>query len=396
MRLLVTGGCGFIGSNFIRHILGSGSKHEVVNLDKLTYCGNPENLRGVDEHPLYSFVRGDIADARTVEKVLGRGGDAIINFAAETHVDRSIHDAAPFLRSNILGVHALLEGARRFAVPLFLQISTDEVYGSAPAGVSFGEADRLAPGSPYSASKCAADHLVQAYANTYGLPAIILRCTNNYGPYQFPEKFIPLAIANALEDRPVPVYGDGQQERDWLYVGDYCAAIENILERGTVGEIYNVAAGKQRTNLEVLKTLLRLLGKDDSLIEFVQDRPGHDRRYCIDNAKICRELNWKPRTAFESGVERTIAWYLANRDWVENIRSGAYSEYYDPEKLAELGRENPQGREADGLVQFILEKLRQPDVARPIGAELEDAQQPALHHCTPELKFANHFERRER
>jgi len=329
MRLLVTGGCGFIGSNFIRQILRNGSKHEVVNLDKLTYCGNPENLRGVDEHPQYTFVHGDIAETKTVERVLRRGFDAVVNFAAETHVDRSIHDAAPFLQSNILGVHALLEGARNFSIPLFVQISTDEVYGSAPKGVSFKETDLLAPGSPYSASKCAADHLVHAYANTFGLPAIVLRCTNNYGPYQFPEKFIPLAIANALEDRPIPVYGDGQQERDWLYVADYCAAIELVLKRGKIGEIYNVASGKQRTNLEVLHAILRLLGKSESLIEFVQDRPGHDRRYCIDNAKMQRELGWRPQTNFDAGMEETIAWYLEHRGWVENVRSGAYREYYD-------------------------------------------------------------------
>src|SRR3954471_13468455 len=329
MRLLVTGGCGFIGSNFICRILQKGFNNAVVKLDKLTYCGNPENLRGVEEHPQYTFVHGDIAEPKTVERVLRQGFDAVVNFAAETHVDRSIHDAAQFLRSNILGVHALLEGARKLSVPLFVQISTDEVYGSAPTGVSFKEDDALAPGSPYSASKCAADHLVHAYANTFGLPAIVLRCTNNYGPYQFPEKFIPLAIANALEDRPIPVYGDGQQERDWLYVGDYCAAIELVLKRGKLGEIYNVASGRQRTNLDVLRAMLRLLGKSESLIRFVQDRPGHDRRYCIDNAKIQRELGWRAETNFESGIETTIAWYMEHRDWVTNVRSGAYREYYD-------------------------------------------------------------------
>src|SRR3954463_2609103 len=261
MRLLVTGGCGFIGSNFFWQQLLNGARDEIVNLDKLTYCGNPENLREVDEHPNYSFVHGDIADTATVQRVLRRGFDAIINFAAETHVDRSIQDAAPFLRSNILGVHSLLEGARRNRVPRFIQISTDEVYGSAPKDVSFPEDAPLAPGSPYSASKCAADHLVHAYANTYELPAIILRCTNNYGPYQFPEKFIPLAIANALENKPIPVYGDGKQERDWLFVEDYCAALSMVLERGNTGEIYNVASGVQRTNLEALRSILRHLRK---------------------------------------------------------------------------------------------------------------------------------------
>ena len=329
MRLLVTGGCGFIGSNFIRRLLLDGSRHEVVNLDKLTYCGNPENLREVEDHARYTFVHGDIADQKTVTRVLSRGFDAIINFAAETHVDRSIHDAAPFLRSNILGVHALLEGARRSRVPRFIQISTDEVYGSAPKGVSFTEDAPLAPGSPYSASKCAADHLVHAYANTYELPAIILRCTNNYGPYQFPEKFIPLALANALEDKPIPVYGDGKQERDWLFVEDYCAAILTVLEQGEEGEIYNVASGAQRTNLDTLRSILRHLGKSESLINFVQDRPGHDRRYCIDNQKIKKQLGWRPAIDFEAGMRQTIEWYVNNSDWVEGVRSGAYRDYYD-------------------------------------------------------------------
>jgi dTDP-glucose 4,6-dehydratase len=337
MKILVTGGCGFIGSNFIRQQLLNGSRHEIVNLDKLTYCGNPENLREVDEHPNYSFVHGDIADVATVQRVLRRGFDAIINFAAETHVDRSIQDAAPFLRSNILGVHSLLEGARRHRVPLFIQISTDEVYGSAPGKMSYKEDAALAPGSPYSASKCAADHLVHAYENTYGLAAIILRCTNNYGPYQFPEKFIPLAIANALEDKPIPVYGDGKQERDWLFVEDYCAALSMVLERGNTGEIYNVASGVQRTNLEALRSILRHLGKSDSLIQFVQDRPGHDRRYCIDNRKIKGELGWKPAISFESGIEKTIAWYLQNDEWVDDVRSGAYREYYDLHYGSERG-----------------------------------------------------------
>jgi dTDP-glucose 4,6-dehydratase len=341
MKLLVTGGCGFIGSNFIRRQLLNGSRHEIVNLDKLTYCGNPQNLQEVDEHPNYKFIHGDIADQITVERVLRGGFDAIINFAAETHVDRSIHDAAPFLRSNILGVHALLEGARQHRVTLFIQISTDEVYGSAPKNVSYREDAPLAPGSPYSASKCAADHLVHAYANTYGLPAIILRCTNNYGPYQFPEKFIPLAIANAVEDKPIPVYGDGKQERDWLFVEDYCEAIATVLEHGEAGEIYNVASGVQRTNLETLQAILRYLGKRESLIRFVQDRPGHDRRYCIDNKKIRRELKWQAAISFESGIQKTIAWYLENREWIDGVRSGAYRDYYNlqygsgPDRLRE-------------------------------------------------------------
>jgi dTDP-glucose 4,6-dehydratase len=329
MRYLVTGGCGFIGSNFVRRLLRNGSKHEVVNLDKLTYCGNLENLRSVDDHPKYTFIHGDIADQSLIDRVLRSGFDAVINFAAETHVDRSIHDAAPFLHSNILGVHSLLEGMRRHDVPVFVHISTDEVYGSAPRNVSFKEDAPLSAGSPYSASKCAADHLVQAYSNTFGIAAIILRCTNNYGPYQFPEKFIPLAIANALENKPIPVYGDGLQERDWLFVGDYCAAIEQVLQDGTAGKTYNVASGIQRTNIDLLRLILRELGKSDSLMQFVKDRPGHDRRYCIDNAKIRRDLGWRPSTSFEDGIRRTIAWYLNNRDWVDRVRSGAYREYYE-------------------------------------------------------------------
>jgi dTDP-glucose 4,6-dehydratase len=329
MRLLVTGGCGFIGSNFIRRLLRNGSKHEVTNLDSLSYCGNPENLSGVDEHPQYRFVQGDICDRALVERVIRRGFDAVVNFAAETHVDRSIHDAAPFLRSNVIGVHSLLEGARRHRVPLFVQISTDEVYGSAPKDVSFKEEAPLGAGSPYSASKCAADHLVHAYVNTFGVAAIILRCTNNYGPYQFPEKVIPLAIANALENRPIPVYGDGLQERDWLFVEDYCSAIEGILQRGKAGETYNVASGVQRTNIALLRIILQQLGKSDSLMQFVQDRPGHDRRYCIDNGKIYREIGWRPTVSFADGIRTTISWYLNNKDWIERVRSGAYREYYD-------------------------------------------------------------------
>lgn len=330
MRLLITGGCGFIGSNFIWRLLRNGSRHEVVNLDALTYCGNPENLRGVDDHPRYKFIQGDICDRALVDRVLRRGFDAVVNFAAETHVDRSIHDAAPFLRSNVIGVHTLLEGVRRHRVPpLFVQISTDEVYGSAPKDVSFTEEAPLSAGSPYSASKCAADHLVHAYANTFGISAIILRCTNNYGPYQFPEKVIPLAIANALENRPIPVYGDGLQERDWLFVEDYCSAIERILRHGKPGETYNVASGVQRTNVALLRAVLKQLGKSDSLIRFVQDRPGHDRRYCIDNAKIRREIGWRPTVGFADGMRTTIAWYLNNKDWMDRVRSGAYREYYE-------------------------------------------------------------------
>lgn len=329
MKILVTGGAGFIGSNFIHVLLGARRDAEVVNLDKLTYSGNLENLATVADDRRYSFVHGDIADAALLKTVLARGFDAIVNFAAETHVDRSIEDAAPFLHTNVLGTHALLEAARQNGIARFIQISTDEVYGSAPAGVSFNENARLNPASPYSASKTAADHLVNAYAITYGLPAVILRCTNNYGPYQFPEKLIPLMIANAMEDKPLPVYGDGLHERDWLYVEDFCRAIVCALEAGRPGEIYNVSAGTPRANLLIVKTILHQLGKPESLIQFVKDRPGHDRRYALDSGKLQRALEWKPQVSFEEGVGRTVQWYRDNTEWLQRARSGDYRLYYE-------------------------------------------------------------------
>ena len=329
MKLLVTGGAGFIGSNFIRLMLTRRKDVEIVNLDKLTYAGNPENLSDIAEQPGYSFVHGDIADSALVGKKLAEGFDAVVNFAAETHVDRSIEDAAPFLRTNILGTHALLEAARRVKLPLFVHISTDEVYGSAKPGQSFDESAPLDPHSPYSASKAAADHLVMAYSNTYKLPALILRCTNNNGPYQFPEKLIPLMVANARENKPLPVYGDGLQERDWIYVEDYCRAIERVLEAGRPGEIYNVAAGAPTPNLKVVQTILQLLGKPESLIRHVEDRPGHDRRYAINCVKIQGELGWQPEISFEEGIRRTIAWYESNSEWLAHTRSGEYRQYYD-------------------------------------------------------------------
>ena len=261
--------------------------------------------------------------------MLAQRFDVVVNFAAETHVDRSIEDAHPFIRTNVVGTQMLLEAARTHRLPLFVQISTDEVYGSALPGQSFNQDAPLRPSSPYAASKAASDLFVLSYVNTYRMPAIILRCTNNYGPYQFPEKLIPLMIANAVEDKPLPVYGDGLNERDWLYVQDYCRAIECVLERGSRGEIYNVSAGAPCSNLEVVKTILRVLGRSRELIQFVEDRPGHDRRYALDNTKICSSLYWKPAVGFEEGICRTIDWYQANRTWLEHARSGEYRKYYE-------------------------------------------------------------------
>jgi len=328
VKLFVTGGAGFIGSNFIRYLLAHSDDAEIVNFDKLTYAGNLENLADVSDDPRYTFIRGDISDAGAVSKVLAPGFDAVINFAAETHVDRSIEDAAPFLRTNIIGTHVLLESAQQYRLPLFIQISTDEVYGSAAPGQSFREDDTLNPKSPYAASKAAADHLVTAYANTYRLPILILRCTNNYGPYQFPEKLIPLTIANGFEEKPIPVYGNGLQERDWLYVEDYCRAIDQAVKRGKPGNIYNISSGAPQTNLRVVQTVLKLLRKPESLIQFVEDRPGHDRRYALDSAKTRLDLRWQCEVSFEEGIRRTIEWYERNTPWLERARSAEYRQYY--------------------------------------------------------------------
>lgn len=329
MKVLVTGGAGFIGSNFIRHLLLAHRDVEVVNFDKLTYSGNLENLADLADNSRYRFVRGDIADAHGVTEVIAAGVDAIVNFAAETHVDRSIENAAPFLQSNVMGTLTLLEAVRKLRGKLFIQISTDEVYGSAGPQDSFTEMQILDPRSPYSASKAAADHLVNAYIHTHGIAALILRCTNNYGPCQFPEKLIALMIANALEGKALPVYGDGMQERDWLYVEDYCRAIACVLKSGKAGEIYNVSSGVPTPNLVVIKTILKMLGKPESLIQFVTDRPGHDRRYSLDSSKLRRELGWKPEVGFEEGVRQTVDWYRRNQAWLEHARSGEYRKYYE-------------------------------------------------------------------
>ncbi|MGB2663415.1 MAG: dTDP-glucose 4,6-dehydratase [Candidatus Acidiferrum sp.] len=329
MKVLVTGGAGFIGSNFVRHLLDSRSDVEIINFDKLTYAGNPESLADVAANPRYCFVRGDVCDSRAVADAFKGGLKAVVNFAAETHVDRSIEDASPFLHTNILGTQCLLDAARRFRMPRFIHISTDEVYGSASQGISFTEETHLDPRSPYAASKASADHFVSAYANTFGISAVILRCTNNYGPFQFPEKLIPLMIANAREDKFLPVYGDGMQERDWLFVEDYCRAITVVLERGKTGSIYNVSAGAPQPNLKIVRTILSHLGKPESLIKYVQDRPGHDRRYALDSSRIQRELGWKPQVSFDEGIRRTIDWYVQNTRWLEHARSGEYLKYYE-------------------------------------------------------------------
>jgi dTDP-glucose 4,6-dehydratase len=329
VRVLVTGGAGFIGSNFIRYLLSSRREVEILNLDKLTYAGNPESLADIADDSRHSLLLGDVADARAVNNAFAKGIDAVVNFAAETHVDRSIEDASPFLRTNVLGAHCLLEAARKFRLAKFVHISTDEVYGSAPSEASFTEETLLDPRSPYAASKASADHLVSAYANTFGVSAVILRCTNNYGPFQFPEKLIPLMIGNARENKPLPIYGDGLQERDWLFVEDYCRAIALALEHAKPGSIYNVSAGRPLPNLKIVKTILQHLGRPESLMQFVQDRPGHDRRYALNSSKIQRELGWNPIVPFEEGIRRTIDWYLSNSEWLDHARSGEYRSYYD-------------------------------------------------------------------
>jgi len=329
LRILITGGAGFIGSNFIRYLAHAQPAVSIINFDKLTYAANLENLADIPPNAAYHFVQGDLSDAEAVRRVFAESPDAAINFAAETHVDRSIEDPAPFLRTNVLGTHCLLEAARRYRTSRFIQISTDEVYGSAPADQSFTEQAVLDPRNPYAASKASGEHLVTAYANTYGIPAIILRSSNNYGPFQFPEKFIPLAIANAREGKPIPIYGDGLQQRDWLFVEDYCRAIHAVLLNEKLGFVYNVSTGVQQTNLHVARTILRCLGKPESLIEHVQDRPGHDRRYALNSAKFQNELGWKPGVNFQDGIQKTIDWYLAHSEWLDHVRSGEYRRYYE-------------------------------------------------------------------
>jgi len=328
MKLLVTGGVGFIGSNSIRHIRQEHPDWEITNLDKLTYAGNLENLKDIQDQPGYHFVKGDIADRELVDKLLSQEFDVIVNFAAESHVDRSILDASPFIETNVKGTQVLLEGAKKHGIKRFIQVSTDEVYGSIDRG-RFTEESTLSPSSPYSASKAAADLLCLAYFKTHHMPVIITRCTNNLGPYQFPEKLIPLAITNALEDKPVPVYGDGLNIRDWIFVGDHCRALDAVIQKGKPGEIYNVGGGNEKTNLEIIRKLLELLNKPQSLMQFVTDRPAHDRRYALDCAKISKELGWKPAHSFEKALSATVDWYLKNEPWWRSIKSGEYSKYYE-------------------------------------------------------------------
>lgn len=316
-KLLVTGGAGFIGSNFIRHILKKYPGYRITNLDKLTYCGNLENLKDAARNRNYRFVRGDITDPKIVRKLV-KGCDCIINFAAETHVDRSIYDAASFVRTNVHGTHTLLEAARACGVKSFIQISTDEVYGSITEG-SFREDDPLRPNSPYSATKAGADMLARSYFITYKLPVIITRSSNNFGPYQYPEKVIPLFITNALQDKKVPLYADGMNMRDWLFVVDNCEAIDTVMHKGKAGEVYNIGGGREITNIELTLTILKLMGKGKDLIKYVKDRPGHDKRYALDISKIKR-LGWKPRHDFISALEDTIRWYGDNRDWWKKIK----------------------------------------------------------------------------
>ncbi len=327
MKLLVTGGAGFIGSNFILYLLNKDTGYHVVNLDALTYAGNLENLAAVEKDPRYTFIRGDIADGKSVREAM-RGVDGVVNFAAETHVDRSIMDPDAFIKTNVLGTNVLLNTARELKVGRFIQISTDEVYGSlGPTGL-FSEDSPLKPTSPYSASKTAADLLALAYHKTYGMGVSVTRCSNNYGPYQFPEKLIPLFVTNAMENKPLPIYGDGRNIRDWIFVTDHSRAVETVLLKGKAGEVYNVGGNNERTNLEITDCILKTLKKPESLKRYVTDRPGHDRRYAIDSSKIQRELGWSPLYGFERAMEETISWYGDNRPWWEAIKSGSYQEYY--------------------------------------------------------------------
>ncbi len=329
LRILVTGGAGFIGSNYVRFVLERHPDHGIVVLDKLTYAGNLENLSGLESDTRFKFVQGDICDPEPLGAILKSGVDAVVNFAAESHVDRSILDASEFVRTNISGTLNLLQASRKAGVTRFLQISTDEVYGSLGSGGLFTETTSLAPNSPYAASKASADLLARSYHRTYGFPCLISRCSNNYGPYQFPEKLIPLLVTNALADKELPIYGDGLYTRDWIHVRDHCAALDIVLHDGRPGEVYNIGARQEKTNLEIVRFILQALGKGASLITFVADRPGHDRRYAIDPSKMERELGWKPGIPFEDGMRQTIDWYLQNPSWVDHVRSGAYRTYYD-------------------------------------------------------------------
>lgn len=326
VSLFVTGGAGFMGSNFIKYILQKHPQWQVVNLDKLTYAGNPDNLKEVSRHKNYYFIKGDIASKKDVKKAIGRGVDVIINYAAETHVDRSILDPEAFIKTDVLGTYTLLEAVRQYNVAQYIQISTDEVFGSIKKG-QFTETSPFEPNSPYAASKAGGDHLCRAYFQTYNLPIIVTHSCNFFGPCQYPEKLIPLFVTNLLEGKKVPLYGRGQQRREWIFTQDHCRAIETILQKGQPGEVYNIGTGQERTNLEVTKLILNELGFDDSAIEYVKDRPGHDFRYALSCRKL-KKLGWRPLFSFEEGLRRTIKWYQENETWWKKIKSGEYLRYY--------------------------------------------------------------------
>ena len=328
MKILVTGGAGFIGSNFIRYVLGGGQSYAVVNYDKLTYAGNLANLESIAANPKYQFVKGDICDATAVESAMA-GCDAVVHFAAESHVDRSIYEPAASIETNVKGTFILLQVARQLNIARFVHISTDEVYGDMPPGAFADENSPLQPSSPYSSSKAGSDLLVRSYVRTYGFPALITRSSNNYGPYQFPEKFLPLMITNALDGKPLPIYGDGKQQRDWLHVEDNCRGILAVLERGRIGEVYNIGGLDVEENLTMAHRLLRLTGKPGTLLSYVKDRPGHDRRYALKCEKIERELGWKPAISLDDGLRQTIDWYKTNTEWLAGVRGGDYRSYYE-------------------------------------------------------------------
>lgn len=342
--ILITGGAGFIGSNFVKLMLDRHPEYKIINIDALTYAGNLETLKDIDTNPNYEFIKADIRNREQIEDIFRNNEiTAVVNFAAESHVDRSIEDPEIFLTTNILGTQVLLDTAKKYwkidpadkystdykPGVKFLQVSTDEVYGALGETGMFVETMPLMPNSPYSASKASADMIVRAYHETYGMPVNITRCSNNYGPYQFPEKLIPLMINNCLEGKDLPVYGDGMQVRDWLHVSDHCAAIDTVLHKGIDGEVYNIGGNNEKANIELVKLIINTLGKSEDLIKYVKDRPGHDRRYAIDNTKITTELGWTPAYTFEQGIKETIQWYLDNNEWAENILSGDYAKYYD-------------------------------------------------------------------
>jgi dTDP-glucose 4,6-dehydratase len=350
MKIFVTGGAGFIGSNFITHVLGLAKEYSVVNYDKLTYAGNFANLASVADNPHYTFIKGDICDAAAVESAMA-SCQTVVHFAAESHVDRSIYEPAPAIETNVTGTFVLLQISRKLNLEKFVHVSTDEVYGDIAPGTFADEDSPLQPSSPYSASKASSDLIVRSYVRTFGFPAVITRASNNYGPFQFPEKFLPLMITNALDGKPLPIYGDGKQERDWLYVQDHCRGILAVLERGRIGEVYNIGGPDVVDNLTMARRVLRATGKTESLLSHVQDRPGHDRRYALTCSKIERELGWKPAISLDDGLRETIDWYRTNTKWVAGVRSGEYLSHHQKyfenrgpshQAIAEPGRKSPQ------------------------------------------------------